>query len=164
MSDTRSTSESRSPETRPQDALPEASAPGSVLEELDREECLRLIASGGIGRIAFGSVRGPTVLPVNYRLHRDAIVFRTEPAGPVAEALRTGMRDVDVKIAFEIDSVDEARRSGWSVLVRGPAHQVRSDELASVAAAGVEPWAVGDRRLYVRILPLEITGRRLRNL
>ena len=43
-----------------------------VIEELERGECLRLIAAGGIGRIAYTSRFGLTVLPVNYSLARGA--------------------------------------------------------------------------------------------
>ncbi|MEV4582909.1 hypothetical protein AB0K16_57845 [Nonomuraea jabiensis] len=40
----------------------------AVLKVLEPEECLRLVAPGGIGRVAFNGPEGPTVL-VNYRLH-----------------------------------------------------------------------------------------------
>jgi hypothetical protein len=53
-------------------------APGKPgLKELDEAECLRLISPGGIGRIAYSGQSGVTVLPVNYKLHQGAIVFRT---------------------------------------------------------------------------------------
>ncbi|MEV5892377.1 pyridoxamine 5'-phosphate oxidase family protein [Nonomuraea fuscirosea] len=48
-----------------------------VLEVLETEECLRLVAPGGIGRVAFSGSHGPTVLPVNYKYHDGAVVFRT---------------------------------------------------------------------------------------
>ena len=48
-----------------------------VIEELDEAESLRLISAGGIGRIAYQSRFGPAVLPVNYRWHDGAVVFRT---------------------------------------------------------------------------------------
>src|SRR6185437_6954987 len=48
-----------------------------TIEELDEAESLRLISRGEIGRIAYASRFGPAVLPVNYRWHDGAIVFRT---------------------------------------------------------------------------------------
>ena len=48
-----------------------------TLTELDEAESLRLIAGGVIGRIAYLSRFGPAVLPVNYKWHDGAIVFRT---------------------------------------------------------------------------------------
>ena len=50
---------------------------GAVLEHLDEAECLRLIAPGGVGRIAYLGRYGLTVLPVNYALHAGTIMFRT---------------------------------------------------------------------------------------
>jgi nitroimidazol reductase NimA-like FMN-containing flavoprotein (pyridoxamine 5'-phosphate oxidase superfamily) len=140
--------------------------PGSeqpVLEELDEAECLRLITPGGVGRIAFSGRYGPTVLPVNYRLHQGTIVFRTAQDSHTDEDLRTGIANAEYKVAFEIDDFDSAAREGWSVLIQGPAHHVESDaERASVSEAGVDPWPGGDRELFLRIIPSRITGRRIR--
>ncbi|MGH3246280.1 MAG: pyridoxamine 5'-phosphate oxidase family protein [Trebonia sp.] len=132
-----------------------------VLEELDEEECLELIAPGGIGRIAYVGRYGPTVLPVNYALQGHAIVFRTSEHGPLDADLRTGIADADYKVAFEIDEFDGAGQNGWSVLVQGPAHHLAGDELDAARSTGVEPWAPGDKELFVRIVPSRITGRRI---
>jgi nitroimidazol reductase NimA-like FMN-containing flavoprotein (pyridoxamine 5'-phosphate oxidase superfamily) len=132
-------------------------------EHLDEAECLRLIAPGGIGRLAYTGRYGLTVLPVNYALHEDTILFRTAYDSPTDEDLRTGIADAEYKVAFEIDEIDPAAREGWSVLVRGSAHHVDSvAERASVRESGVEPWAGGDRELFVRVIPTSITGRRVR--
>ncbi|NRQ31899.1 helix-turn-helix domain-containing protein [Nonomuraea sp. NN258] len=147
---------------RPPGPGPALAAP--VLETLDTGECLRLIASGGIGRVVFSGSHGPTALPVNYRLHDGAIVFRTAYGGPMDQDLRSGTKDVDIKIGFEVDRIDEARRQGWSVLVQGPAHHVPDDEVDKLADTGLTPWAGGDRRLYIRIVPHQITGRRIGGL
>ncbi|NUW39466.1 pyridoxamine 5'-phosphate oxidase family protein [Nonomuraea rhodomycinica] len=135
-----------------------------VLKVLEPEECLRLIAPGGIGRVAFNGSHGPTVLPVNYRLHGGAIVFRTAFGGPMDQDLRTGLEGVEIKVGFEVDRIDEAHRQGWSVLIQGPAHHMRDDEAAEMADAGITPWAGGERRLYIRIVPHRITGRRIHGL
>jgi nitroimidazol reductase NimA-like FMN-containing flavoprotein (pyridoxamine 5'-phosphate oxidase superfamily) len=134
-----------------------------VLEDLDETECLRLITPGGIGRIAYTGRYGPTVFPVNYRLHAGTIVFRTAQDSPTDEDLRTGIAHAEYKVAFEIDEIDLAAREGWSVLVQGPVHHVESDtERAEVLQAGVETWPRGDRELFLRIVPSRITGRRIR--
>jgi nitroimidazol reductase NimA-like FMN-containing flavoprotein (pyridoxamine 5'-phosphate oxidase superfamily) len=132
-----------------------------VIEELDENECLELIEPGGIGRIAYTSRFGPVVLPVNYAVRDGAIVFRTAEHGPLDEDLRTGIAGADYKVAFEIDQIDPAAREGWSVLVQGPAHHLSGAEQDAVRSAGVEPWAPGDRELFVRIIPSRITGRRI---
>jgi nitroimidazol reductase NimA-like FMN-containing flavoprotein (pyridoxamine 5'-phosphate oxidase superfamily) len=135
-----------------------------VIEELDENECLALIAPGGVGRIAYTSRSGPAVLPVNYALQDGAIVFRTAEHGPLDEDLRTGISDADYKVAFEIDEIDAAGHQGWSVLIQGPAHHVTGAEEDVVRRAGAEPWAPGDRQLFVRIVPSRITGRRVRQV
>ena len=85
------------------------------LEELARDECLRLLGSQSVGRIAVVVDEFPVVVPVNYRLaemgDRTWIVVRTRP-GNVLD--RTSMH-----AAFEIDGIDPVHRQGWSVLTRG---------------------------------------------
>lgn len=133
-----------------------------MLEELDEAECLRLIASGGVGRIGYSGRYGPTVMPVNYRLYEGTIVFRTAQDSATDEDLRTGIANAEFKVAFEIDDFDTAARTGWSVLIQGSAHHVESEaERASVAGAGVDPWPGGDRELFLRIIPTRVTGRRV---
>ena len=134
-----------------------------TIEILDEDECLRLIAPGGIGRIAYDSRFGHAVLPVNYKLHNGAIVFRTALHSALDEDLQTGIAGAEYHVAFEIDELDMPGRQGWSVLIQGPAHRVESEqERASALQAGVENWAPGDRELFVRIVPSRVTGRRIR--
>ena len=55
-----------------------------ITEVLDERECLRLVAPGGVGRIAFVGELDLTVLPVNYRLIDGTILFRTREDGLIA--------------------------------------------------------------------------------
>src|SRR5215813_707933 len=133
-----------------------------TIEELGEAECLRLIAPGGVGRIAYTSRRfGLAVLPVNYRLHDGAVVFRTSEHGPLDEDLRTGITDADYKVTFEIDEIDLAERTGWSVLLQGPAHHVSESERAAATLPKVDTWPPGERELFIRIVPSRVTGRRI---
>src|ERR1700736_6689108 len=134
-----------------------------VIEELDEAETLRRMAAGGIGRIASASRFGPAVLPVNYKWHDGAIVFRTTRHSALDEDLQTGITGGDYLVAFEIDEIDQPGRQGWSVLLQGPAHHVDSEaERKSAEQAGVEPWPGGQRDLFVRIAPHRVTGRRIK--
>ncbi len=136
---------------------------GRVLEWMNEAECMRLISAGGVGRMAYTGRFGPTVLPVNYKLHDGAVVFRTTLGGSMDEDLRTGIADAAYKVAFEIDDFDPEAREGWSVLIQGDAHHSEADdERASVEASGVEPWPNGERELFIRIVPTRVTGRRVR--
>lgn len=134
----------------------------AAVEELDEAASLALIASGGVGRLAYSGRFGPVVLPVNYRLYEGTIVFRTAQGSPMDEDLRTGIKDAEYKVAFQVDEIDMAAREGWSVLIQGAAHHVDSPaERASVAKAGLEVWPGGERELFIRIIPTRVTGRRI---
>ena len=126
------------------------------MSKLMPAECRRLIAPGGVGRIAFGMPSGPVVVPVNFAVLADTIVVRTAE-GTVIDG------HADEQVALEVDHIDEALCQGWSVLVRGPAHRVAHPaELRHLQEdAAVWPWPGGEREVYVRIVPREITGRRI---
>lgn len=149
--------------TRPDGPVQESPVPGDALiEPLDETECLRLMATAEIGRLGYSGRYGPTVLPVNYRMLEGTIVFRTRQDSSVDEDLRTGIEGAEFKVAFEVDSIDAALHEGWSVLVQGTAHHVDSEaERAEVSRVGVEPWPGGDRTLFVRVVPMRVTGRRV---
>jgi nitroimidazol reductase NimA-like FMN-containing flavoprotein (pyridoxamine 5'-phosphate oxidase superfamily) len=135
----------------------------TVLESLDESECLRLISPGGIGRLVFAGRWDLTVMPVNYKLHDGAILFRTADDSPTDEDLRTGIAHAEYRVAFEIDDFDAEAREGWSVLIQGPAHHLDTDaERAGALAAGVEAWPRGKREHFICIRPARITGRRIR--
>jgi uncharacterized protein len=127
------------------------------LDTLTVEECLELLATHHFGRVAIDEDEGPAVLPVNYILDRGSVVFRTDEGTKLDAAAR---RD---RIAFEVDHVDEAARSGWSVLVRGKAEEITApSELERMRRLPLEPFAGGERHRYVRLLSSSITGRRIR--
>ena len=127
-----------------------------VISKLRPAECRRLIAPGGVGRIAFGTLSGPVVLPVNFAVLADTIVVRTAEGTTIDG-------HADEQVALEVDHIDEALCQGWSVLVRGPAHRVTHPaELHRLQAdAVIWPWPGGEREVYVRIVPSQITGRRI---
>ncbi|MFF5158370.1 pyridoxamine 5'-phosphate oxidase family protein [Streptomyces sp. NPDC000348] len=126
------------------------------LHDLAPEECRALLSTHGVGRIAVATPEGPAVVPVNYEVVDDAIVFRTAPGSVPAAA-------VGSDIAFEVDHLDEVMSRGWSVLAVGPARTVT--EPAEVRRltehAHTTPWAGGEREMWVSIRPTRLTGRRI---
>ncbi|MFD5466758.1 helix-turn-helix domain-containing protein [Kitasatospora sp. NPDC127059] len=126
----------------------------AVLAELPEEECWAKLAPGGIGRVALSTDNGPVVLPVNYRIKDGTVVYRTGPGSTPASA-------VGHRVAFEVDHIDEASRGGWSVLLSGTA--VRVDNQVTVEQLArwddPDPWAGGERNVWVGIAPATITGR-----
>lgn len=128
-----------------------------ILDILDRETCLTLINAGGIGRVVFHEPRGPTALPVNFRMLDEDVVFRTSPSASLMQSIGDG------QVSFEVDHVDDALGEGWSVLITGGARVVSDPtEREASKATGVAPWAGGSRDVYVRIPTMEMTGRRIR--
>ena len=120
-------------------------------------ECRDLLATHGVGRISVSTAPGPAIVPVNYSVVDDAVVFRTAPdATPAAAA--------GAEVAFEVDHIDEALSEGWSVLVVGRARRVTDPAAVRRLddAAYTPPWPGGGRDLWLRIDPERITGRRIR--
>jgi nitroimidazol reductase NimA-like FMN-containing flavoprotein (pyridoxamine 5'-phosphate oxidase superfamily) len=109
---------------------------------------------GRIGFIAGGEV---VILPVNFTVDGQDVVFRTA-AGSKLSAVEVGHY-----VGFEADSYDKAKRTGWSVVVNGLAEIVESDdEAARLDSLGLSSWGEGaSGRVWVRIRPSSITGRRI---
>ena len=126
----------------------------SHLKELDKAECLELLASHQVGRVAYCDDLGPVVLPVTYVVDVDTVLFRVSPHSTLARNLRSA------PASFEVDDFDDFNQSGWSVLVRGDAAYVDGAELPGEDDRPI-PWAEGQRMFHIRITPHDITGRRL---
>jgi uncharacterized protein len=134
----------------PQDERP---LTGSLVE-LSEADCKELLAQHTAGRVGFMAGDGPQILPVTYQYRNGSVIFRTSPVGPLAGLVRR------TSVAFEIDSIDEQHKSGWSVLVLGFAEALAHDHLlASVWETGPVPWADGVRNLFIEIKPRKISGR-----
>jgi hypothetical protein len=65
----------------------------------------------------------------------------------------------------QIDSIDEATRSGWSVWIRALAEEVTPEHRAELVertnSSGVTPWAPGEHGSWLRLIPHAISGRRI---
>jgi hypothetical protein len=128
-----------------------------LLEPLAIDECRALVAPGGIGRIVFVDADVPVVMPVNFRVLGDDIIFRTESASTVLAHL------LEQNVSFEVDHLDEALIEGWSVLISGKGRVVVDPtERELVKTLDVSPWAGGERDTFVRLVPDRMTGRRIR--
>jgi uncharacterized protein len=133
------------------------SASRSNFAELSQAECKELLEQHSAGRIGFMAPEGPQILPVTYQYRDGSIIFRTSPAGPLADLVRR------TSVAFEIDGIDEQDKSGWSVLVLGFAEAMAHNYLLTSAwETGPVPWADGIRNLFIEIKPRKISGRAVR--
>jgi hypothetical protein len=129
-----------------------------VLTDLSLDQCQALIAPGGVGRVLFVEEgRGPVAIPVNYQMDGNDVVFRTGSGAGIGDGIQ------QASVSFDVDHIDEALGEGWSVLLTGTASVVKDPaELERAAALRIEPWAGGDRPIYVRLRPRRITGRAIR--
>jgi nitroimidazol reductase NimA-like FMN-containing flavoprotein (pyridoxamine 5'-phosphate oxidase superfamily) len=131
--------------------------PNDGFRELDRQECLRLLAKVPVGRIVHTRQALPAVLPVNFGLDGDgAVVLRTSAASELARAVD------GVVVAFEADEIDAATQSGWSVVVTGAAAVVTDrGEHERLLRTGPRSWVPSPQEVFVRIEPELVTGREL---
>ncbi len=84
-------------------------------EILTHADCLRLLATVKVGRVGVSMDALPVILPVNFAVDGDSVVFRTNP-GTKLDAAVAGC-----VVCFEADNADESGDAGWSVVVTGRA-------------------------------------------
>lgn len=122
---------------------------------LEPDDCRALLRTQEVGRVAWASATaGLLVLPVNYVVQGDLVVFRSSPDSELAE-LAEGR-----EVAFQIDDVDVETGNAWSVLVRGVSGRPQAGPEAEASPGrSPQPWAPGERDLYLSIRVDEISGR-----
>ena len=129
-----------------------------TLQVLTDDECYVLLATQQIGRLGVNAEHYPLIFPVNYALDQCVVVVRTHPGTKLAAADHAN-------VTFEVDHIDPISRSGWSVLIRGLAEEVtgahRAELIERTHATGVKPWAPGEHGHWVRIIPHDVSGRRI---
>lgn len=127
-------------------------------EPIGRQQCLDLIGSHHLGRIAWQAADLPQILPITYAMLHGSIYFRTLPDGILAELAQP------TSVALEVDELDQQTRTGWSIVLHGHSSAVSEpDELADLwASDSLVPWASANRTLYIRIRPDRVAGRIVR--
>jgi hypothetical protein len=130
-----------------------------LMDELDRSECLRLLAGTRFGRVAIRMSDGtPAIRPVHYAFDQgsQSVVFRTGRGSTLHGLLLAG------RAVFEIDGVDQQTRTGWSVIVSGVTEEVHAPaEIERLLALDLAPWAGDELRSFVRLRAFTVSGRRL---
>jgi nitroimidazol reductase NimA-like FMN-containing flavoprotein (pyridoxamine 5'-phosphate oxidase superfamily) len=124
---------------------------------LSFDECLELMSSSGVGRLAFLADGEIEVLPVNYTIDGARVAFRTTTGAKLDAAVEQAV------VAFEVDAFDPSDRTGWSVVIKGRA-EVVSDEVlvARLERSGLKPYPASvPKREWVVIHPVAISGRRV---
>ena len=121
------------------------------------DECRRALNQLTVGRVAVTTDQGPYIVPVNYVAVNERVLFRT----PSFSVLGTHARGQ--LAAFQVDVVEPADETGWSVLARG--HTELVTDPAEIAwfdsVVQPRPWAT-DREVSLYSLRWhELSGRRI---
>jgi nitroimidazol reductase NimA-like FMN-containing flavoprotein (pyridoxamine 5'-phosphate oxidase superfamily) len=125
------------------------------LEELDLDECMRLLAREPIGRLAVVVSGHPLVFPVNFALDGNAVVLRTDK-GTKLYGARNG------PVAFECDGIDRACHTGWSVVIHANAEEVHNPiEIARLERLPLGLWSPGPKPTWLRLRATATSGRRI---
>ena len=124
--------------------------PISIMSET---ECWNHMAEVSLGRLVTSVDGQPEIFPVNFAVQGRSILFRT------AEGTKLISTAINNHVLFEVD--DHTVVTGWSVIVKGVARSLRTDEdIAEAERAQLLPWTSTDKPHFVRIKPLSVTGRR----
>ena len=124
---------------------------------LTMDQCWALLDTEVVGRVALIVDNHPEIFPVNFvaRTAGDCLPHRRRH-----EAVG---RDHGKPVAFEIDGYDARDETAWSVMARGEAEVIESqEEKDDVDALLLEPWQPGEKAYYVRVAPKALTGRRFK--
>jgi nitroimidazol reductase NimA-like FMN-containing flavoprotein (pyridoxamine 5'-phosphate oxidase superfamily) len=127
---------------------------GGRLAELTAYECWGLLDSEEIARVAWHGRDGVAIVPVNYTVADGSLWFRTSPSSTL------GRECAGQALAIEMDHLDRATRSAWSVVVSGVGELVDAADVPDVLA-GLHVWPSGNRPLFIRVEPDDVTGRKL---
>ena len=130
--------------------MSDESQPISVLSET---ESWNLLSSVALGRLVTSVDGEPAIFPVNFVVQHRTVLFRT------AEGTKLVSAAMNHEVLFEAD--DHGVTGGWSVILKGTARILHSDEeINDAERAQLLPWTATVKQHYVRIRPLRITGRR----
>jgi nitroimidazol reductase NimA-like FMN-containing flavoprotein (pyridoxamine 5'-phosphate oxidase superfamily) len=122
---------------------------------LPEHECWNLMSGVALGRLVTSVDGLPEIFPVNFVVQHKSILFRT------AEGTKLVSTAINNRVLFEVDEHNVAE--GWSVIVKGRARSLRTDEqIEEAERAQLLPWVSSEKTHYVRVLPDMVTGRRFR--
>ncbi len=116
------------------------------------DECRRLLADAGVGRVCWQADPGLTALPVAFGVHDDGRLGFRAADGSILAGLAAGE---PIPVAFQVDDLDAETLTGWSVLVRGTAAAWPGEFPPGLC----RPWAPGERTTGVQITPHTYSGR-----
>lgn len=123
-----------------------------VVQRLTDQDCWDHISGEALGRLVTHVGEVLDIFPVNYVVDQGTIVFRTAEGSKLTELT------INDEVLFEVDAHTET--DAWSVVVRGNAHRLSTNDEVQVAdALPLKPWIPTLKYNYVRIVPMSLSGR-----
>jgi nitroimidazol reductase NimA-like FMN-containing flavoprotein (pyridoxamine 5'-phosphate oxidase superfamily) len=122
--------------------------------ELTQEQCWELLRSEEFGRLAFRLLDEVHLVPINYAVDRDTLLFSTEEGNKLLGIVMCP------EVVFEIDSFDE--HQAHSVILRGTARLLDEHEAHRAENVPLRPWVEHTEYNVVEIRPTQLTGHAFR--
>ena len=120
---------------------------------LPESECWQLLSRVSLGRLVTSADGIPAIFPVNFVVQERTVLFRTAAGTKLVSSA------INNQVLFEAD--DHNASDGWSVIVKGVARSLHTDEdIERAERAHLLPWTATVKEHYVRVIPTQVTGRR----
>ena len=133
------------------------SADNDAVTVLSEDECWSLLSSMSLGRLVTILDGKLEIFPVNFATRRRTVLFRT------AQGTKLYSATMGDRVAFEADYHDPALTYGWSVIIMGRAHELlAAADILDAEQAPLRSWIATLKPIYVRVIAMEITGRRFK--
>lgn len=123
---------------------------------LTTDQCWERLRGEEFGRLAYHLTDEVHIVPLNYAVDEERIVFRTAEGSKLLGVV------MDTDVAFEIDRLDDPGEAAWSVVARGRATVLSGDAARQADNLRLRPWVDTDKFNVVAIEVDELTGREFR--
>ncbi|MCK0112169.1 pyridoxamine 5'-phosphate oxidase family protein [Ornithinimicrobium sp. F0845] len=121
---------------------------------MDEATCWEFLRGQELGRLGYHLVDEVHIVPVNYVVDGQRLIFRTTPGSKLLGLV------MHSDVAFEIDGM-HGEGAAWSVLARGRARILEGEEKREAEALPLRPWTGGAKFTIVAIDVESVSGRRM---
>lgn len=122
------------------------------IHDMAESECWEALRSHEFGRMAYHLVDEVSIVPLNYAVDGERLIFRTAPGSKLLGVV------MNTDVAFEID--DFSGDVAWSVIAHGCARVLDGEEARAADNLPLRPWVDTPKYNVVAIEVNEISGRR----
>lgn len=126
----------------------------NATETLSRAQCLDLLRTEVIARVAYSQRAMPAIVTVDYAVVDDFIVLRLDEGAVELTSLRNAV------VAFQADDRGSTNEQSWSVSCVGKVRPIE-DAIGLPAIAAARDWPPADttRPVFLRMEPELLEGR-----